>query len=77
MMFVDWLLLGLVYLWAVLRVSLGVCALTMKGHSSRLAAIIVNVLGTLALGWGMREPFVTTASRAGAVQSLTPAAPTL
>jgi hypothetical protein len=32
-MFVDWLLLALTYLWAVFLVSLGVYALTMKGHS--------------------------------------------
>ena len=43
--FLDWLLLALVYLWAVFFVSLGVYALTMKGHSSCLAAIIIKVLG--------------------------------
>jgi len=76
-MFVDWLLLVLTYVWAVFLVSLGVYALTMRGHSSRLAAIIIKVLGVLVLPWGLREPFVTTASRTGAVQSLTPAAATL
>ncbi|MCX6843814.1 MAG: hypothetical protein NTX53_16225 [candidate division WOR-3 bacterium] len=76
-MFVDWLLLALTYLWAVFLVSLGVYALTMKGHSSRRVAIIIKILGVPVLPWGLRELLVTTASRAGAVQSLTPAAATL
>jgi hypothetical protein len=50
-MLVDWLMLALVYLWAVFCVSVGVYALTMKGHSSRLVAVIIKTVGTLALLW--------------------------
>ena len=35
---VDWLLLALAYLWAVFLISLGVYALAMRGHSSRLVS---------------------------------------
>ena len=57
LVFVDWLLLALTYLWAVFLVSLGVYALTMRGHSSRPAAIIIKVLGVLVLLWGLWELF--------------------
>jgi hypothetical protein len=60
--FGDCLLLALTYLRAVFLVSLGVYALTMKGHSSRPAASIIKVLGLLVLGWGLWEIFATTAT---------------
>ena len=61
-MLTDWLPLALTYLWAVFLVSLGVYALTMKGHSSRLVAIIIKILGALALLWGLWKLFATTAT---------------
>jgi hypothetical protein len=45
--FADWLLLALVYLWAVFLVSLGVYALTMRYHFSRLAAMSANLLSRI------------------------------
>jgi len=59
---VDWLLLVLVDLWAVFLVALGVYALAMRNHSSRLAAIIIKALGVLLLLWGLWELYATTAT---------------
>ena len=63
-MFLNWLLLALTYLWAVFLVALGVYALTMRGHSSRPAAVIIKVLGALALFllWDFWELLATTAT---------------
>jgi len=61
-MFGNWLLVILAYGWSAFLIVLGIYALAMKGHSSRLAAIIIKVLGTLVLLWGLWELFATTAT---------------
>jgi len=61
-MFWNWLLVVLAYLWSAGLLALGVYALAMRGHSSRLAAIIIKVLGALMLIWGLWELVATTAT---------------
>lgn len=65
-MFGAWLLVVLAYGWSAFLLALGIYALAMRGHSSRLAAIIIKVLGPLALLWGLWEIFATTATLTGA-----------
>jgi hypothetical protein len=52
----------LAYLFSAGLITLGFYALAMRGHSSRLAAIIMKVRGVLVLLWGLWELFATTAT---------------
>jgi hypothetical protein len=61
-MFWSWLLVVLAYLLSAGPLALRTGALAMRGHSSRLAVVIIKVLGVLVLLWSLWELFVTTAT---------------
>ena len=61
-MFWSWLLVVLAYLFSAGLIALGIYALGMRGHSSRLAAITIKTIGVLVLLWGLWELYATTAT---------------
>jgi hypothetical protein len=57
----DWLLLVLLYLWAILLVAVGIYSITMK-NTKLWVAIVIKTLGASGLLWGVWELFATTAT---------------
>ena len=59
-MLTGWLLVLLAYGWSSFLIALGIYALAMRGHSSRAAAIIIKIMGAVALLWGIWVGFATS-----------------